>query len=171
MFIWGGISSVIWSEISWRVAVKRNFRPYNWRYASSNEHFECGYPHSNALFKIYSSKAQHFAQNWSFVSNNYVNQSQATPLMISVLRWCIAEYTDANSWCYPNRRRVTFASALEVSFNYIWHGMVAYWYFSTTSRVNLLFSSATINTFAPTIVCIRIPKSFSFIVYLMLFNQ
>ena len=32
-------------------------------------HFEYGYPHSNALFNIYSSKAQYFAPNWSFVSN------------------------------------------------------------------------------------------------------
>ena len=38
-------------------------------YTSPNEHFEYGYPHSNALFNIYSSKAQHFAPNWSFVSN------------------------------------------------------------------------------------------------------
>ena len=50
-------------------AVKRNFRPYNRWYTSTNEHFEYGYPHSNALFIIYSSKAQHFAPNWSFVSN------------------------------------------------------------------------------------------------------
>ena len=42
-------------------AVKRNFRPYNRRYTSPNEHFEYGYPHSNALFDIYSSKAQYFA--------------------------------------------------------------------------------------------------------------
>ena len=46
-------------------AVKCNFRPYT----SLNEYFEYGYPHSNALFYIYSSKAQHFAPNWSFVSN------------------------------------------------------------------------------------------------------
>ena len=52
-----------------RGAVKRNFRPYNRRYTSPNEHFEYGYPHSNALFNIYSSKTQHFAPNWSFVSN------------------------------------------------------------------------------------------------------
>ena len=44
-------------------AVKRNFRPYNRRYTSPNEHFEYGFPHSNALFNIYSSKAQHFAPN------------------------------------------------------------------------------------------------------------
>ena len=50
-------------------AVKRNFWPYNRWYTSTNEHFEYGYPHCNALVIIYSSKAQHFAQNWSFVSN------------------------------------------------------------------------------------------------------
>ena len=31
-------------------AVKRNFRPYNRWYTSPNDHFEYGYPHSNALF-------------------------------------------------------------------------------------------------------------------------
>ena len=54
--------------LRWRVAIKRNFRPYNWRYTSPNEHFEYGYPHSNALSNIYLSKAQHFAPNWNFVS-------------------------------------------------------------------------------------------------------
>ena len=44
-------------------AVKCNFRPYNRQYTSPNEHFEYGYPHSNAIFKIYSSKAQYFAPN------------------------------------------------------------------------------------------------------------
>ena len=33
------------------------------RYTSPNEHFEYGYLYSNALFNIYSSKAQHFAPN------------------------------------------------------------------------------------------------------------
>ena len=50
-------------------SVKRNFRPYNQWYTSPNEHFEYGYPHSNALFNIYSTKSQYFAPNWSFVSN------------------------------------------------------------------------------------------------------
>ena len=49
--------------------IQRNFRPYNRWYTSPNEHFEYGYPHSNAYFNIYSSKAQHYAPNWSFVSN------------------------------------------------------------------------------------------------------
>ena len=52
-----------------RGAVKRNFRPYNRRYTSPNEHSEYGYLHSNTLFNICLSKAQHFAPNWSFVSN------------------------------------------------------------------------------------------------------
>ena len=51
-----------------RGAVKRNFRPYNQRYTSPNENFEYGYPHSNALFNIYSSKDQYFVPNVSFVS-------------------------------------------------------------------------------------------------------
>ena len=50
-------------------AGKRNFRSYNRLYTSPNEHFEYGYPHSNALFNISSSMAQYFAPNWSFVSN------------------------------------------------------------------------------------------------------
>ena len=50
-------------------AEKRNFRTYNRWYTYPNENFEYGYPHSNALFNIYSSNAQHFAPNWSFVSN------------------------------------------------------------------------------------------------------
>ena len=60
--------------------IKHNFRPYNRRYTSPNENFEYGYPHSNALFDIYSSNAQYFAPNVSFMSNAkpHVNQSQAT---------------------------------------------------------------------------------------------
>ena len=50
-------------------AVKGNFRPYNRRYTSPNENFEYGYPNSNALFNIYPSKAQYFAPNVSFDSN------------------------------------------------------------------------------------------------------
>ena len=53
-------------------------------------------------FNTYSSKAQYFATNCSFVSN-------------------IAEYTDANSWRYAIRRRVTFASALEFSLICLLH--------------------------------------------------
>ena len=52
-----------------RGAVKLNFRPYNRQYTSPKENFEYGYPHSDALFSIYSSKAQYFAPNVSFVSN------------------------------------------------------------------------------------------------------
>ena len=67
---------VLWRRVSG--AVNRNFRPYKRWYTSPNEHFEYGYPHSNALFNIYSSKAQHFASNWSFVSN--VKQHKRHPL-------------------------------------------------------------------------------------------
>ena len=49
--------------------IKHNFRPYNRWYTSPNENFEYGYPHSNALFNIYLSKAQYFVPNWSFFSN------------------------------------------------------------------------------------------------------
>ena len=59
----------------------------------------------------------------SATQNNYVNQSQVTPLMTSVLRRYIAEYTDANSWRYPIRPRVTFASTLEYALStlsFVW---------------------------------------------------
>ena len=45
--------------------------------------------------------------------NHDANQSQAMLLMMSGLRRYIAECTVANSWRYPVRRRVIFASALE----------------------------------------------------------
>ena len=49
IFIWGGISSDICSEITFlrlrlHVAVKQNFRPYIRRYTSPNENFEYSYP-------------------------------------------------------------------------------------------------------------------------------
>ena len=47
----------------------------------------------------------HQTEAASATGNNYVNQSQAMPLMKAVIRRYIAEY--------PIRRRVTFASALE----------------------------------------------------------
>ena len=53
-------------------AVKHNFRLHNRWYTSLIENLECGYPHSNALFNIYSSDVHYFAPNWSFASN--VNQ-------------------------------------------------------------------------------------------------
>ena len=39
-------------------------------------------------------------------------------VMTSDLRQYIAEYTVANFWRYPIRRRVTYASALECSFTF-----------------------------------------------------
>ena len=56
----------------------------------------------------------HQTEALSATQNSYVNQSQATLLLTSVLWRYIAEYTDANSWRYPIiRRRISFASALE----------------------------------------------------------
>ena len=72
-------------------------------------------PDSNALSNIYSADSilrQMYAS--SATCNHYVNQSQATSLMTSGLRRYIAEYTVANSWRYPIRRRVIFADALEL---------------------------------------------------------
>ena len=90
------------------------------RYTSPNEKFEYGYPHSNVLFNLYTSKTLYFVQNVSFVSyvNHYVDQSLATMLMTSGFRRYIAEYTVANSWRYPIRRRVIFSSALESTMTF-----------------------------------------------------
>ena len=97
-------------------AVKRFFRPYNRWYTYPNENFEYGYPHSNALFNIYSTKHSflHQTEAPSATQNNYVNQSQATSLMTSVLRRYIAEYTDANSSRYPIRRRVYIRKCIRI---------------------------------------------------------
>ena len=61
--------------------------------------FEYGYPHSNVLFNIYTSKTLYFVQNIGFVSdvNHYVDQSLATLLLTSDFRRYIAGYTVANS--------------------------------------------------------------------------
>ena len=75
-------------------AVKHDFRPYIRRYTSPNENFEYGYPHSNVLFNIYTSKTLYFVQNVSFVSdvNHYVDQSLATLLLTSGFQRYIAGY-------------------------------------------------------------------------------
>ena len=55
--IWGGISSDIRSEILfYSIAVKHDFRTYIRRYTYPNDKLEYGYPHSNVLFKICTSK-------------------------------------------------------------------------------------------------------------------
>ena len=89
-------------------AVKLNFRLYNRRYTSPHEHFEYGHPHSKAPFNIYSSKAQHSAPNWSFISNAKQQRQPIKSDVTSEVRQYIAEYTDANSWLYPIRRHVIF---------------------------------------------------------------
>ena len=61
----------------------------------------------------------HQTEASSATYHNYINKSQAMSLMTSVLRWYIAEYTDANCWHYPIRCRITFASTLEWIFNAI----------------------------------------------------
>ena len=43
----------------------------------------------------------HQTEASSAMQNNYVNKSEVTWLMMSVLWRYIAEYTDANSWRYP----------------------------------------------------------------------
>ena len=58
----------------------------------------------------------HQTKALSAMYNNYVNQSQATSLMMLVLWRYITECTGTNSWRYPIRCRVTFASALEWIF-------------------------------------------------------
>ena len=46
-------------------AVKHDFRPYIWRYTSPNDKLEYGYPHSNVLFNIYTSKPGIYLKNIS----------------------------------------------------------------------------------------------------------
>ena len=88
-------------------AVKRNSRTYNRRYTSPNENFEYGYPHSNALFNIDSSKAQYFATNVSFVSKEPLRQPITSDVTYDVgaPMVYIGEYTDANSLHCAIRRR------------------------------------------------------------------
>ena len=150
MFIWGwwwcgvGGGAGVYRRLYGRkfsfTDVQRNFRPYNRRYTSPNEHFEYNYPHSNALFNIYTSKAQYFAPNWSFAS---IVKQVCQPITSdvtygAVLRLYIAEYTDANSWRYPIRRHVTFTSVLE----YQTHVCLCIWgpYFRLAFVPNMLSS-------------------------------
>ena len=58
IFIWGGISSDIYHGLKFSFmllasrAVKYDFRMYMRRYTSTNENFEYGDPHSNALLQF-----------------------------------------------------------------------------------------------------------------------
>ena len=103
-------------------AVKRNFRPYIYP--------DDDIPPQMNILNMVIPILMHFStfirqrhsilhqtEASSVTQNNYVTQSQATSLITSVLRRYIAEYTDANYWCYPIRRRVTFASALEFTLD------------------------------------------------------
>ena len=56
IFMWGGISSDICSEITFyclRVAVKLDFRPYIRRYTSQNQNFEYSYPLTSGHDKLF----------------------------------------------------------------------------------------------------------------------
>ena len=105
----------------------RNCRPYNRRYTSPNESFEYGYPKFNTLFNIYPSKAQNFAPNLSFVSNvKQIRQPITSDSIYDVGAPTVYRSTDANSWRYPIRRRVTFASALEQTLKYT-YSILPFW--------------------------------------------
>ena len=75
---------------------QRRFPPYNRRYTSPNKNFEYGYPHSNALFNIYSSKVQYFAPNWSFIHikqlcqpiTSDVTYDVGAPTIYRRIYWC-----------------------------------------------------------------------------------
>ena len=48
-FIWGGISSAIWSDMFYISAIKLNFQPYIQQYTSLNDNFQYNYPPSTYL--------------------------------------------------------------------------------------------------------------------------
>ena len=52
-------------------AVKHNFRTYIRRYTSPNDKLEYGYPHSNVLFNIYTSKPGICLKNITCMSDVY----------------------------------------------------------------------------------------------------
>ena len=52
-------------------AVKHDFRTYIRRYTSPNDKFEYGYPHSNVLFNIFTSKPGICFKNISYMSDVY----------------------------------------------------------------------------------------------------
>ena len=143
MFIWGGVSSVIWSEISFygdALVEPYNFSSVIWLeilfYGAASaepqnlisDHITDDIPPQMNILNMVIPILMHFltfirqiysilhqTEASSATKNNYVNQSQAMSLTTLVLRRYIAEYTDTNSRRYPIRRRVTFASALKCS--------------------------------------------------------
>ena len=73
-----------------------NFVLRRW-YISPNENFDYCYPHSNTLFNIYTSEAQHFAPNWSLVSDlkqlrqpitSHVFNDVGAPTLYRRIYWC-----------------------------------------------------------------------------------
>ena len=52
-------------------AVKHDFRTYIRRYTSPNDKFEYGYPHSNVLLNMFTSKPGIFFKNISYMSDVY----------------------------------------------------------------------------------------------------
>ena len=86
-------------------AVKRDLRRYIRPYTSSNENFEYGYPHSNALLqfclKLERCKSHRAARH---------------PTKCDVSNYFRLRYTVANFLRYPIRCLVTKSSALESQF-------------------------------------------------------
>ena len=87
-------------------------RIYIRRYTTPNEKFEYGYPHSNVLFNLYTSKTLYFVQNVSFVSdvNRYVDQSLATLLLTQDILSQILDVIQSDG--------TLFTSALECVFTH-----------------------------------------------------
>ena len=61
---------VSWQRVS--RAVKHDFRSYIRRYTSPNDKLEYGYPHSNVLFQIYTSKSGICLKNITCMSDIYL---------------------------------------------------------------------------------------------------
>ena len=86
-------------------AVKRDFRTYIRRYTSTNENFEYGYSHSNAL--------RHFDLKFEHCK---LHLAARHPTKGDVIDDVKLFPTVSNFWRYPIRRRVTNTSSLESYF-------------------------------------------------------
>ena len=106
---------VLWHYIS--RAVKHNLRPQNQQFTSTDDNFQCSYPHSNALFHLLSCP--------NVLLFTKVKQCQRRKNRSDVGQWkvmldfrqYIAWYTVSNFWRHPIKRCVIFASTLELLFH------------------------------------------------------
>ena len=84
MFIWGGISSVIWSGITFYGNASRNFWPYNRWYTSSNEHFEYSYPLSELTAGIKWCLSSYFSSSFLFQIEVYKLENTDSVVCLAV---------------------------------------------------------------------------------------